>query len=285
MRGRQANGRLLRGPAALTVWKRPASLRCLVRRSVHTQFWLSAVFLLAQAVEAQDVAPTAAPIRAEPPAVQETTARGTLPDLAGRWLTVAIFEPQEGAKKTLVSLWEVTTSDGKPVLTQRFYDLPALQKAALETASSTGQPWTPSAEDVAAVRAGWATLTPVNSQVRHLQTEIAAPDGFDPAVRSEARTEDAILTIRQRHDMHPSAAPVIRYAFVYAALAKADSGDYTGNFDGVMIAAAPVPIPIPVQGSFRMYRLDAPAPQAAPGLLARLLGLFRTSEPSESRAP
>jgi len=248
-----------------------------VHHSLCAQFWLGVLLLTARASAADDAATTAAPPAGEPPPVQETTVHGTLPDLNGRWLMVATLELPQGGKNTLVSLWEVATRDGQPLLTQRFTELPAPQKAAMEGAGGAGQSWTPTPEDLAAVRAGWATVTPVDSHVKHLQTDISAPDGFDQTLTSEARTKDAILAIRQRHDMHPSAAPVIRFAFVYAALAKTDGGDYTGNFDGAMVAAAPAPIPVAVKGPFHMYRLDPPAPAASPGLLARLLDLFRSS--------
>ena len=86
-----------------------------------------------------------------------------------------------------------------------------------------------------------------------------------------ARTRDAIWVVRERQDADRSGAPLIRQAMVYAALAASDGG-YTGNFDGVSLAAAPFPVPLKFQGSFRLYPLGRP--QKPRGLLARVLGLF-----------
>jgi hypothetical protein len=47
---------------------------------------------------------------------------------------------------------------------------------------------------------------------------------------------------------------------IYSALAPSGR-EYTGNFDMTMVAAAPFPVPISYEGTFRLYRIDAPAPR------------------------
>jgi hypothetical protein len=184
---------------------------------------------------------------------------------------LAALELQEQRSSNLASLWEITKRDGKQELTHRFVALPPAQKEAMEKANGADQAWTPTRDDLVAIRDAWDTLKPEDAKAKHVQNDISGPDGFDETLTAEARTKDAMWVVRQRVDMHPSAAPVVRYAFVYAATAANGEG-FTGNFDGATIAAAPFPIPIPVKGSFHLYRLDAASP---PGFVTRLLDLLR----------
>jgi hypothetical protein len=244
-----------------------------MRRLLSWSGHVVALLLLAAVGRAQESATTTtAPPAQEPPAVQETTVDGTPPDLAGRWLVVTALELPEGQHNTLPALWEISSHDGKPTLTQRFVALPPTQAAAVEQRGAEGQAWSPTPDDLTAIRSAWDNLQPQDAHVKSVRHNIAGKDGFDQTLTNEARTRDAIWVIRQRHDMYPSAAPVVRHAFVFAALAASDGG-YTGNFDGATVAAAPFPIPISVKGSFRLYRLDEPASSA--GVIRRLLDFFR----------
>src|SRR5439155_446779 len=114
---------------------------------------------------------------------------------------------------------------------------------------------------------------PATTSTTAAPTASAAPAASAPVVQeTTVRGTPPDLAGRwvasQRHDADPSGAPLIRQAMVYAALAATD-GDYTGNYDGVSLAAAPFPIPITFKGTFRLYRLTGePKPR---GLLARLL--------------
>ena len=197
---------------------------------------------------------------------------GTPPDLDGRWLALAWIDVSGDQTSSVATLWEITTSDGKPVLTQRFVTLPDAPRKALDAANEARQPWKPSPADLVEIRSAWDRLPAVDPQVARVEHEIAARDGFDESLKKEPRAKDAIWVERTRHDSLPSAAPVMRQVFVYAALAASD-GDYTGNFDGATLAAAPFPVPISFKGSFRLYRVEAPS--TAQRILRRLVDLFR----------
>jgi len=214
-----------------------------------------------------------APTGAAPAApVQETAVHGTPPDLAGRWLSLAWVELAEGKIVTGPALWEVKENDGKPVVTQRFVSLPPALKEALDKANAEQERWQPSAADVAEIRAQWDSLAPEDAKVAKVTNDISARDDFDDTIKKEPRSKDALWVLRQRQDFDASAAPVIRQASVYAALASSGA-DYTGNFDTVTVAAAPIPVPLTFKGTFRFYRLDEPA-QHPRGFLARLLDFF-----------
>jgi hypothetical protein len=201
--------------------------------------------------------------------VQETLISGTPPDLGGRWLSVAWIEKPSGTSASLPALWEITAQDGKPVLTHRFVSLPSAQNDALNQANAAGQPWKPSPADLAQIRAAWNDLPAADAHVARVTNEIAARDGFDDDLKSEARTKDAMWVMRQRQDFDASGAPVVRQVAVYSILTPSD-GDFTGNFDSMTLAAAPFPLPIPFKGTFRLYRLDAPDR----GFLSRLFDVF-----------
>lgn len=232
-----------------------------------------ALLLPALAARAQDeTTTTTAP--PQPPPVQETVVHGTFPDLTGRWFALVALELPDGQGNTLPAFWEISTRDGKLEMNHRAVDPPAAQKAAIDAAGAEGKAWTPTPEDLAAIAAAWDDLRPVVSHLKSVKNDIAGKDGFDDNLKKDPRTKDAVFVIRQRMDLFPTAAPVVRYAFVYAAMAAKDDG-YTGNLDGVTIAAAPFPLPISVKGSLRMYRIPGGKPPEPQGFFARLLDQLR----------
>ena len=234
----------------------------------------AAILLLgsARAAEPEATTTTTAPPALAPPP-QETVVLGTPPDdLVGRWLAVSWIEaPDKGRFVTAVSPWEIARRDGKLDLTVRFVNLPPGAKEAFDKANGERNAWKPSAADLERVRASWDELPAFGPHLARVRHEISAPDGYPDEIKTEPRTRDAIWVVRERQDADPSAAPLIRQAMVYAALAASDGG-YTGNFDGVSLAAVPFPVPLKFQGSFRLYPLGrAEKPR---GFLAHVLELF-----------
>jgi len=219
-----------------------------------------------------------APAAAEGPPEQHTTMRGTPPaDLEGRWLTVASIElPNQAGIAPMLGLWEITRERDQLVLKEPLFGLPAAQQEAFKQANDAKQAWRPSAEDIAQIAAGWGTGREGNLHLATIESEIIGPDGFDVALKNDAKTRDAVWVVRQRQHFRPSAAPTIRHIHVYSALKTNDSG-YVGNYSTAIIAAAPLPIPVAFDGTFQAYRLSpapAPAPARASGFLARLADLL-----------
>ncbi len=216
---------------------------------------------------------TTQPAPPEAATTQETVVHGTLPEgLTGRWLAVSWLDVGENRSSTLTAFWQIGEQDGKPVLTELFGPLPDGPRAAFDQAGNDGTAWKPSAEDVATIRDGWGKMVPKDRSYKTVWTEIASPDGYDDNLKKDPRTKDAMWVVRQRFDASPSAAPLVRQVFAYGVTGTEDGG-YTGNIDGVTVAAAPAFIPISFKGSFRFYRLDAPPPPR--GFFSRLADTLR----------
>ena len=211
--------------------------------------------------------PSAPPVQL----VQETIVQGSVPDLAGRWMALAWVELPGGRQTTIPTFWEVTTTDGKPVLTQRFVDLPPPLKEAFDKSNANATLWRPSADDLAKLASSWDSLQETESHVAHVKSDISGSDAFDDSIKNEPRSKDSKWVVRQRWDFDGRAGALNRQVMVYSVMDRTGQ-DYTGNFDSAMIASAPFPIPISFKGTFRLYRVgDESAPR---GFWARLSDLF-----------
>ena len=209
------------------------------------------------------------------PATQETVVNGTPPRLLGRWLVVSWIQSGAGKFTSLQGFWQIAEENGKPAMKLVFTSLPESLKSKVSAASAQNQQWTPTAEDLALLRERWDQLPIDDSSYTTVWNEISAPDGFDEGLKTEERTKDARFIVRQRLDLKPGTSPVLRQIFVFAVTGN-DGDVFTGNFDGVMVAAAPMPMPIPLKGTFRLYHIEGPPVTAAPrGILARFLDIFR----------
>ena len=246
---------------------------------------LCALMLLLRAAQGAEAMPdtTAAGTSPETPtattaggatgsAVEETTVHGTPPDLVGRWLAVVWIDLSETGKVSTATPWEIVRRGGKLELSERFITLPPAQKDALDKANAGYTAWEPSPADLADLRAAWDSLPSLQTHLARLSHEIYAPDGFDDGLKEDPRTKDAIWVVRNRHDSAPGAGALVRDSLLFAALAASDGG-YTGNYDGVSVAASFMPLRIPFHGSFHLYRLEGE--KAPAGWLARIFDLLR----------
>lgn len=206
------------------------------------------------------------------PTLQKTTVRGEAPPLAGRWLALGIVNLPSGTHRNVPALWEVVGSGKDLVLNVRIADLPEAQKKAADGASDAEKIWEPTRSDLDAILAAWDTLPPQAVRTETVETDISSHDAFDDAAKAEAATKDAVWLVKQTFNLDAAAAPVIRQAALYAALAHpAGAWEWEGNYTYVILAAAPFPIPITLTGTFRLYRLDS----GPPGFLTRILDAFK----------
>src|SRR5439155_585766 len=88
------------------------------------------------------------------PVVQETTVRGTPPDLAGRWLAVTWIELGQDTIRNVATPWDITERDGRLQLTELFVEL-AVVKEAIDKANAERAAWRPTREELARVLASW----------------------------------------------------------------------------------------------------------------------------------
>src|SRR5262249_33799082 len=147
--------------------------------------------------------------------VQETIAQGTVPDLAGRWMALGWVDLPGGRQTTIPTFWEVTTTDGKPVLTQKFVDLPAPLKEGLDKSNTNATRWRPSADDLAKLAGSWDSLTKTDSHVAHVKSDISGSDAFDDSIKNEPRSKDSKWVVRQRWDFDGKAGALNRQVMVY----------------------------------------------------------------------
>jgi hypothetical protein len=213
------------------------------------------------------------PARGDDQKIEQTTkVAGTVPDLVGRWLVVSRVEVAPGAAlvTTVTALWDVTSADGKPVVTLRQVDLPPSLHDSLEKASAAHAAWEPSARELADLGAAWGSLPVAERGVARIETKLTGSDAFDDSIKGEERTKGARFVVQQVVDFSPGAGRPIKDVYIYGALEQRPDG-WSGNYLSASVAPTPVPIPITLSGTFRAYRVEA---VAAHGLLARLMDVF-----------
>src|SRR5262249_28386463 len=209
---------------------------------------------------------------AEAPPQQTTQVAGTLPDLVGRWLVVARIEIPNRAElgSTIASLWDVSAPGGKVTVTVQQVELPQPIQDELAQANSQHARWEPTERELRDVPDSWGRLPAFDRGVARIETKITGSDAFDATMKSEELMKGARFIIQQIVDFQAGGGRPIKDVYIYGALEQRPDG-WTGNYMSASVAPTPVPIPITIDGTFRLYRLDA---VPAPGLLERLLGVF-----------
>jgi hypothetical protein len=212
------------------------------------------------------------PATTEAPAPSTTEVKGTVPDLAGRWFTVAqLTVPKSEQPVALIpSFWDVNTAEGKTTLTVRFVHPPQQIADALAAANKDKRGWEPTVQDLQLVRDSWSTLAPEDRGVANAEVVITGKDAFTELITSDEKMKDARFLIQMTMNFTPGGQRPMKDVMLYGATEETPDG-WKGNYASATIAAAPFPIPIAFGGTFRMYRLDA-VPQ--PGFLERIMRVF-----------
>jgi len=212
----------------------------------------------------------AALLHAAPDGRQTTTVQGAPPSLAGRWLATAHLTLGQRTRN-MVTFWDVARDGDGLVVTERFFELPADDRAAIERADAANAAWTPSPETLAALSREWDRLPDRDVGLQSLRHEIIPADAFDEKLRAEPTAKDALWVVRQRYTFEPGAGTSAQQENLWAGVAAARNG-YRVNVRSVTIASGPIPLPLTLVGPGTLYRLDDPPPDT---LLQRLLDVFR----------
>lgn len=231
------------------------------------------------------------------PTTSRTTVAGEPPvDLVGTWLMVGSGRFVLGAQstpstperfRTAVEIWTVEGSPSGLEVALLDRQLPGRVQAALDTANRELRAWTPSADDVAAIRTGLDHL-PRNDPDRFLRHTYHLVDSahlIDLAGFPSDLTAGLQLGLEVEHEYRPQpidtahpGAQLMRDRAVYAVR---DTGAVlAGEHVRTVLAAGFVPIPITTRGPFHLYRLrapgdEAPAPEVRAGLGAQLAAALR----------
>src|SRR5262249_44116885 len=158
---------------------------------------------------AQDTTTT---LPAVPAPRQQTTVKGTVPDLTGRWLALAVLHIPGNRVRVSPALWDVTRTNGALAIDIRFSDLPPPLQPAIDRQNKAKKEGSPTPEDRAQPGAAWTTLAPKNPQLEDVNTELVGRDAFDDTPFAEPKAKDAIWVVTQSMNFSPTAAPAIRQA-------------------------------------------------------------------------
>src|SRR5882724_2504128 len=109
--------------------------------------------------EPSTVPPTTEPPAAAPPEVSVTTdVQGNVPqDMVGRWLAVCQVKLLSGAARPLTRLFEIRKGP-EHLEVVLGGDVPTSVTQKVNGAANSGQPWTPTAEDLREVDQQWRPL-------------------------------------------------------------------------------------------------------------------------------
>ncbi|HWP65034.1 MAG TPA: hypothetical protein VNO26_03865, partial [Candidatus Limnocylindria bacterium] len=214
-------------------------------------------------------APTPEATPSEP--TQTTVVHGTPEDLSGRWLVLFDMKVNQ-TRRTMPLFLEITTTDGKPQLVERFVELPKDMAAELEKHEAAQTLWEPTPAQLATLAATWQELAATDRGILQVTTDIWEPSTFTEAEREEMKAKDAVWVMRETYQFAPGGQRPATQVNVFVGLTRQPNG-WTGTGVIAQVIAAPFPVPITLDGDFRMLRVDGAAP--AGGLLARILGAFK----------
>jgi hypothetical protein len=232
--------------------------------------WVLAFALAMPAAGADPAAPSGSPTPSTPQ--YSTQVSGTVPDLAGRWLAVAHVSPPQGGSTvyTIVQPWDVTVAEGRPQLTVRFVKMTPPLEEALAAANKDRRPWDPDEAGLRSLRDAWDSLPPGGQDVARVETVITGKDAFTAEMSSDEQMKGAEFLVQITVNYNPGPQRPVKDVFLYGVTGSEPSG-FRGAYASASVIPAPVPIPIALKGTFRLYRVDAPA---GGGFLRRILDLF-----------
>jgi hypothetical protein len=208
----------------------------------------------------------AAPALADPPTtttvpapvVQKTEVKGNVPaDLVGRWLVVALVKLPEGKVRPVARAWEIRRGPEHLELLLSLHPLPGSVNQKVIATGDAGTSWSPDAEDLRLVAAGWDGEPTLGADTTGIETRITASEEYTPEFRADASTRDTKLAIVVQEDF-TGRAGALRSISIYGVRDETPR-TLGGTFVTTTLAAAPIPIPITLSGDFTAYRVGGRA--------------------------
>jgi hypothetical protein len=208
----------------------------------------------------------AAPALADPPTtttvpapvVQKTEVKGNVPaDLVGRWLVVALVKLPEGKVRPVARAWEIRRGPEHLELILSLHPLPGSVNQKVLAAGDAGTSWSPDAEDLRLVAAGWDGEPTLAADTTGIENRITASDEYTPEFRADASTRDTKLAIVLQENF-TGRSGALRSISIYG-LRDETPTTLGGTFVTTTLAAAPIPIPITLSGDFTAYRVGGRA--------------------------
>jgi hypothetical protein len=218
-----------------------------------------------------DTTPSTAAEDASEPTTQTSEVIGTVPDLTGRWFLLADLSfPNNPAHVLVPSFWVVSNVDGKPDVQMRFVKLPPSVAGAFEAANKERKSWTPTAQDLETIAEQWDSLPPEDRGFADVAIKLVGKDGFDDTINGEDRLKDSTWVAQVSGNFRPGGGRPVREVTILGANQQTEDG-WSGNYMSVAVANAPFPVPIQLNGTFRMWKVDA---RPARGILSRIADWF-----------
>jgi hypothetical protein len=213
-----------------------------------------AVVLATAAVLADSPTTTTVPA----PVVQKTEVKGNLPaDLVGRWLVVGLVKLPDGKVRPVARAWEIRPGPGHLELFLSLHPLPGPVNQKVTAAGEAGTAWSPDAEDLRLVAAGWEGAPTLGVDTTGIENRITASEEYTPEYRADAVTRDTKLAIVVQENF-TGRSGALRSISVYGVRDRTPT-TLGGTFVTTTLAAAPIPIPITLKGDFTAYRVGGRA--------------------------
>jgi hypothetical protein len=192
------------------------------------------------------------------PVVQKTEVKGNVPaDLVGRWLVVGLVKLPEGRVRPVARAWEIRPGPENLELVLSLHPLPASVNQKVAAAGDAGTSWTPDADDLRLVAAGWDGAPTLGADTTGIENRITAAEEYTPEYRADAVTRDTKLAILVQENF-TGRSGALRSISVYGVRDET-SNTLGGTFVTTTLAAAPIPIPITLNGDFTAYRVGGHA--------------------------
>jgi len=202
--------------------------------------------------------PTTTVPPATPPEVSVTTdVQGNVPqDIVGRWLAVCQVKLLSGAARPITRLFEIRKG-AEHLEVVLGGDVPTEVTQKVNAAASTGQAWTPGADDLRQVDQNWRPLRIDPHSYAKVEYRILGSDAFPPEFAEDETTKGSQFAIAMKEMFVGGQA--VRMTYSVFGVRNHTPTVLGGTAVVSTIAVGPFPLPITLKGDFQAFRLgEAP---------------------------